>query len=88
MLHSDVRNAGAKLLIFIKYLFINSFPYFFFCNKNAKSGSEMPENIPFYLVYVTFTKVFLAFNGTNEKKTLTLQPLLKKATNQRNYESK
>lgn len=47
----------------------------------------MPENIPFFLVYVIFTKVFLAFNGTNEKKTLTLQPLLKKATNQRNYES-
>lgn len=35
----------------------------------------MPENILFFLIYVTFTKVFLAFNGTNEKKTLTLQPL-------------
>lgn len=33
----------------------------------------MPENIPFYLVYVTFTKVFWVFNGTNEKKSLTLQ---------------
>ena len=36
---------------------------------------KCPKIYHFFLVYVTFTKVFLAFNGTNEKKTLTLQLL-------------
>ena len=42
-------------------MFINNSPYFFFCNKYTLKDGEMPENVSFYLAYVTFEKVFWGF---------------------------